>query len=333
MSVAVEHLREIHLDLTSAVDQAEEAFRPAVEAAFSDERCPAQDELRAILGVTHRIASRLADFLEGIETAFSKAPESILQLLDELEPLRSDDDVEVPPPPAEWYDKDNGMPPELKEAHWETIQKIHPCRPKGDSAIGRIPGVYGTSNAINNQLYKRKIGKSHVWRETHELWVKFTYFGGMTASGGLANRIQHMGELFRDRGDKNKARQSLVQRLLSLFKAKSERTTSGESPWKDAVRELRRIASRASWLAEADVEQLDADAIRTWCFVMDDWLKGLEEGKDLKAGESILMGLVDEAPVAEATVHDRLRRLHRLFESAELRSKIETRLGDESRDS
>ena len=44
-------------------------LQPAVEAAFSDERCPAQDELRAILGVTHRIASRLADFLEGIETA------------------------------------------------------------------------------------------------------------------------------------------------------------------------------------------------------------------------------------------------------------------------
>ncbi len=68
---------------------------------------------------------------------------------------------------------------------------------------------------------------------------------------------------------------------------------------------------------------------------MDDWLKGLEEGKDLAAGERILTSLVDEAPgvareeVAREEVVQRLRRLYQLFDSERLRNRIDARIHEE----
>jgi hypothetical protein len=327
MSTSLQRLRETHRSLTESVDDAERAFEPASSAAFSQARCPEYPELEGVLRATHRAFSLLADFIDGVLVAFTKTPEAAAELLREVEPVRTGPRV-VQATPSSFLEVDDAAPRELKDAHWAAIQAIHPCQAKGESAIGRMPGIYGISTGIDNHLFRQGIIKSHLWRETHALWLEFTYHGGITASGGLANRLQTLRETCRQRTSQSPGPASVLERVKGLFGAKVQaRQQGGDERIDTDTRKLRALAATALWLANASPERLLADAIEKFCEIMDGWLGALEQSQVDAAAEPILLGLVDEAPSpASEAVASRLLRLRQRFDSEKLRARIDARM-------
>jgi len=146
------------------------------------------------------------------------------------------------------------------------------------TAMGRLPHFHEVLNQNAQALFARKMWRPHLFNETRALWVRLKYTGGNAWGGGLLGRLEHVAS-----------------------------TVS----WTDADLEaIRVVASRATFLAQADPDRLATDHREVWLATLGGWLSKMEQNPG--PARTMLADLIRHAPEPTGEVGDRLRDLAEL---------------------
>ena len=291
----IEALRRLHGQLDQAVQHAAAVFE---ELPLTETRSPQRADLVVVFQQTKAMTTALADFLDGLDRELANEGSGASQARLSPDQVRAFL-LEVEPPSHDGGQGD-----------------FHPGVPRRSSALGTLPSFYGYHVGLDNGLYQRRIPRSYAWQQSVALWQTLTYLGGTHAAGGLLSRLDRINKISDvRRAPRSSAGGAVVtqtddgHRVLTLGAAPPAQSY----PWDRAdIAELRRVAERTEFLATGAGEAILQEARREWCRIIDDWL---EAGSSLGSADginanmtNIIARLIDEAPAANATITERLKK-------------------------
>jgi hypothetical protein len=292
---AIEVLRRLHGQLDQAVQHAEAVFE---KLPLSETWSPQRADLVVVFEQTKAITTALADFLDGLDRELANEGSEPAQARLSADQVRGFL-LEVEPPP-----QDGGQ------------GSFHPGASRRTSALGRLPSFYGYHVGLDNGLYQRRVPRSYAWRQSVDLWQTLTYLGGTHAAGGLLSRLDRISKIQEAR----RAPRSPAGGAVVTQTAGQHVLTLGAVPpvqyypWDRAdIAALRRLAGRADFLATGADEAILEEARPAWCQIIDGWLEagaglGAADDSTIARMTDIIGRLIDEAPAADATITERLKK-------------------------